>query len=72
MIYLLNAYRVVHFSSINVLVIFNHVLLDILLNQATFFLSLLMIGVLCILFMLVPILFLRRKLRWNKVREEGK
>ena len=63
MIYLLNAYRVIHFSSINVLAIFNHVLLDVLLNQATFFLSLLMIGVLCILFILVPILFSRGKIR---------
>ena len=71
MIYLMNAYKVIHFNSINALAIFNQVLLDVLLNQATFFLSLLIMGILCILLILIPILFSGR-VRLNKVRGEWK
>lgn len=55
MIYLMNAYKLIRFNSINVLALFNKVILDVLLNQATFFLSLLMIGTGIILLILFPI-----------------
>lgn len=70
LIYLMNAYKLIHLSSINLLAVFNQVLLDVLLNQADFFLSLLMVGVISILLILLPILIPGKRMTLKKVKDK--